>query len=209
MNQVVQPDLSVVGYPDYCLAYVQTVFKVPVSNPHDPDAWHGWLDAQFKHTDTIPTDVSVPIWFSWSGTVEGVYDNYGHVAVSTPNGVYTNPLSGSGHKVFPSVQALATNYGVKYVGWSEDIESLRVVEGDDMTKKLTSTDQVRQIYLSFGLDIAGNDPILQKFVDDGATDYDLILGIAPQVKADLLAAQSAAGGVTKDSVINYINGHLS
>ncbi len=202
MEQLVQPDLSVVGYPDYCLAYVQSVFKVPVSNPHDPDAWHGWLDAKLKHTDQPPADCSVPVWFSWTGTIGGVTSNYGHVAVSTPNGVYTNPLSGSGHKVFSTVRTLASNYGVTYVGWSEDIESLRVIEGEDMTKKLTSTDQVRQLYLSFGIEIAGDNPILQKWVDDGGTDYDLMLGLAAQVQNTLKVQQDTINQLESQSAVN-------
>jgi hypothetical protein len=124
MNQLIQPNLSVVGQPDYCLAYVEQVFGV--KNDPDPYAWQGWLDTQFKHTDPLPAN-SVPVWFSWTGTIDGVTRNWGHVAVSTPSGVYTNPLSGSGHKVFPSVQALATAYEVQYVGWSEDVGNVRVV----------------------------------------------------------------------------------
>lgn len=129
MIQLIPPNLSVVGYPDYCLAYVEQVFGV--KNDPDPDAWHGWLNTKFKHTDLVPTDVAVPVWFSWTGTIGGITQNWGHVAVSTPTGVYTNPLNGSGHKVFPSVQALATAYGVKYVGWSEDLGNLRIV-GDNV-----------------------------------------------------------------------------
>lgn len=126
MTQLVPPNLAVVGYPDYCLAYVGSVFGL--SSENTADAWQGWQATQFKHTDSIPTDVAVPVWFSWTGTIDGVTQNWGHVAVSTPNGVYTNPLSGTGHKVFASVPALEAAYGVKYVGWSEDISNLKVVE---------------------------------------------------------------------------------
>ncbi len=132
MEQLVQPNLSVIGYPDFCLAYVGEVFGLASENT--PDAWLGWLSTQFKHTGPIP-NLSVPVWFSWTGTIGGVTQNWGHVAVSTPSGVYTNPLSGSGHKVFPSVPALEQAYGVKYVGWSEDISNLKVI-GDNMQPQI-------------------------------------------------------------------------
>jgi len=128
MRQLIQPNLLAVGYPDYCLAYVEAVFNAPNIKP---SAWEAWEACEFPHTDPIPNDVSVPVWFSWTGTVDGETRNWGHVAVSTPNGVYTNPLSGSGHKVFASVPALASAYGVTYVGWSEDVSTLKVI-GDDM-----------------------------------------------------------------------------
>lgn len=144
MEQVVQPNLSVIGYPDYCLAYVEQVFGVK-SDP-DPDAWQGWLNTKFKHTNPTPNNVSVPVWFSWTGTINGVTQNWGHVAVSTPNGVFTNPLSGSGHKVFASVPALATAYGVQYVGWSEGIGNLRVV-GDSMVPTADLLNSLFKAYL--------------------------------------------------------------
>lgn len=149
MNQLIEPNLSVVGYPDYCLAYVEQVFGV--QNDPDPDAWQGWLNTKFKHTDPIPADVSVPVWFSWTGTIGGITQNWGHVAVSTPQGVYTNPLSGSGHKVFPSVPALATAYGVKYVGWSEDIGNLKVIGGDMPTDSQIDDWISTQHQIAFGV----------------------------------------------------------
>lgn len=130
MNQLVVPNLSVVGYPSYCLAYAGAVFGL--SSENTPDAWEGWLATQFKHVDALPNLV-VPVWFSWTGTIGGITQNWGHVAVSTPGGIYTNPLTGSGHKVFPTVPDLEAAYGVKYVGWSEDISNLRVVEEDEMS----------------------------------------------------------------------------
>ena len=143
MIQLIVPDLSIIGNPDYCLSYVQSAYNVPATDPHQADAWQAWEATQFKHTDLPPTDISVPVWFSWTGTINGVAQNWGHVAVSTPQGIYTNPLSGSGHEVFPSVQALATAYGVQYVGWSEDIETLRVVQGGS---EMLTKDQIIVIY---------------------------------------------------------------
>lgn len=63
-------------------------------------------------------------------------------------------------------------------------------KGDDMGPRLTSTDQVRKIYLEYGIDIAGNNPVLQKWVDDGGTELELRRGIAAQVLNNMNALKA-------------------
>lgn len=121
MKQLVEPDLSVQGQSGLCLAYVQNVFHTPHLYPN---ATTGWQQAEFKHGDALP-DVSVPVWFS--------YKVDGHVAVWVPGqGVYSTTAQGV--KVFSSLESMM-NYiggGIKYLGWSEDLATVRLVEGGDM-----------------------------------------------------------------------------
>lgn len=125
MNQLINPDLSIVGEIGMCLHYAGLVFGIS-SGPDT--AWKAWQQTQFKHTDqNFPSGVSFPVWFSGAGGA-------GHVAVYTPNGIYSSPYSlASGHNVLSSIAQVEKLYGVKYVGWSEDIEGKRVIEGGDMS----------------------------------------------------------------------------
>jgi hypothetical protein len=143
MQQLVQPNLSVVGKPDWCLLYDEQVFGI--KNDPDPDAWQAWLDTQFKHTDTPPNNVCVPLFFSWSGTIpDGGYANWGHAALWVNGQIWTVPLTGSGHWVYPSIAALEKAYGVQYVGWGEDIKNVRLV-GEETMPPIGDESTVRSI----------------------------------------------------------------
>jgi hypothetical protein len=123
-QQLIQPNLNVVGQDGLCLAYVTEVFGVP---NYYPSATAAWQDAQFKHTDQPPTNISVPVWFNYNGPD-------GHVAVWA-NGVI-HSTSAKGMQTFGGIQALINwmNEGFVYLGWSEDINKVRVVqpEGEEM-----------------------------------------------------------------------------
>lgn len=141
MRQLVGVNLSVVGRAYECLSYAEYVFGAPHI---EACAWDAWNAAQFKHTDNPPGDVAVPIWFSWVGTVDGVRKNWGHAAVYVPgSGVYCTPLNGTGHYRADSIDQLARTFGVQYVGWSEDISTLRVVGEDTVADSgIVTKDQI-------------------------------------------------------------------
>lgn len=123
-TQLKSPNLSVVGQDGLCLAYVTEVFGVP--NKYS-SATVAWEDAQYKHAgEQPPMGVSVPVWFSYNGPD-------GHVAGATPSGVYSTTAQGD--KTFSSVSALVSwmGEGFKYLGWSEDINNVRVVQPQEDT----------------------------------------------------------------------------
>lgn len=129
--QLVQPNLSVVGQSGLCLDYVTRVFGIP--NKYDT-ATNAWNAAQYQHTNQPPAN-AVPVWFSWTGTINGVTQDWGHVAVWDNGTVYSTTAQGD--KTFSGIQDLM-NYigeGIQYRGWSEDINGVRVVQpqgGADM-----------------------------------------------------------------------------
>lgn len=123
MKQLVQPNLSTVGNIGYCLAMQENVW----GTPHLYDtAWNAWQATQYKHTDPLPEDVCVPVWFSYweNGT------NYGHVATNVPGrGVLSSPYKANGtQQWFTSIDQCASVLNCTYVGWSEDIATVRVTE---------------------------------------------------------------------------------
>lgn len=123
--QLVQPNLSAQGRIGYCLEYAENFFKIPHGGI--PNAWTDWLGSKHPHLDrNIPPDVSVPMWYSYIN--QGV--NLGHVTISVPGkGIYSSPWKqGTTSAVLTSIAEVEQIYGVRYVGWSEDISNIRVVE---------------------------------------------------------------------------------
>jgi hypothetical protein len=116
-TQLKPANLNVVGIPGECLVYVREVFGVSAKYP---TATSGWENASYKHIgEQPPTDVDVPVWFSWN--VDG------HVGVSVPGeGVYS--ALERGVEVKASVAVLATAIGGTYLGWSEDVDGVRIVQ---------------------------------------------------------------------------------
>lgn len=129
-TQLVTPNLDPVIYQSghaltdwwgWCLAYGQTAFK---SGWAGSNAWEGWIDhVKIKHLDqNIPSGMYVPIWFSG-------YGGLGHVCIYKDGQVWSSPWH---HKptadVMSSIAEVERIYGVKYVGWSEDIGGTQVVE---------------------------------------------------------------------------------
>lgn len=152
MNQLVAPNLNAVGTVSMCLEYASRgVFSNPAGGS---TAWNAWNATQYRHPDqNFPTGVYFPIWFSYYTTINGIYGNYGHVAVMTPSGqIYSSPWQpGTTHAVLPSIGELMRIYSnggqfpMAYVGWSEDILNLRVIKENQM-QPLTP-DQVNHAFL--------------------------------------------------------------
>lgn len=54
---------SVVGQAGDCLIYVRESFGIASNGT--PTAAAGWANAAYKHSGTPPSNIAVPIWFSW------------------------------------------------------------------------------------------------------------------------------------------------
>lgn len=148
--QLVQPNLATVGNIGWCLAFAENVFGTPHLYATATDGWHA---THFPHPDrNLPTDVSVPIWYSY---VENGLD-YGHVAVNVPGrGVLSSPYRADNtQQWFKDIDDCARVLNCKYLGWSEDIATVRVIKEDDM---LTLTEKEVEDYRA-AYQIKGNNP---------------------------------------------------
>lgn len=126
--QLVQPNLEAKDYPGYCLRLQQTVWGAPVRYA---TAWDAWEATQYKHGtgEALPTDVSSLIWFDHWGTYGGVYGQYGHVATFVPGvGILSNPGRGYGQYWYDTIEECSRDCRAIYVGWTEDLNSLRILE---------------------------------------------------------------------------------
>lgn len=148
-----QGNITLTDWLGWCLAYVQSAFGTGWAGA---TAWLGWTTlVSFKHGDrNYPLNVYFPMWFDgyWNG------QRLGHVVIAFWNGsslkIWSSPVS---HKPYAdtwtSVEAVERSYGMKYVGWSEDVGSTRVIEWVPVTSRL----QIEQAYLE----------VLKRVADEG------------------------------------------
>lgn len=136
-KQLVSPNVEISEAAGMCLQYARRVFSAPVV---EATAWEGWTRSKYRHENReFPSGLAVPVWFDWWGQLPGDEQKfqYGHAAVRLSDGsVWSSPLSGKGRARFGSVDELTRAFGggMKYVGWSEDISEVKVVEigGEEM-----------------------------------------------------------------------------
>ena len=114
----------------WCLAVVQKAFNVA---PFAESAQIAWSWNNTRHQDrNLPDGCFVPIW--WTGG----YKNYGHVAVAKRTGnriqIWTSPYQ---HKPYfdyfegelnTTIDTVSRIYSVAYAGWTETMNTTRVVE---------------------------------------------------------------------------------
>jgi hypothetical protein len=134
MRQINQPNTSIKESAGWCLRFADRTLGVPAAYL---TAWSAWEATKYKHLDRNFPNVAVPVWFDWWGDVGSGYKRYGHVAVRMPDGtIHSSPLTGFGRSTFISVDDLCRQFGngMKYVGWSEDISNVRIVEVEEMVK---------------------------------------------------------------------------
>lgn len=114
----------------WCLAVTQKVFGVA---PFAESAQIAWSWNNTKHQDrNLPDGCFVPIW--WTGG----YKNYGHVAIVKRTGnriqIWSSPYT---RKPFfdyfegelnVTIDTISRIYGVSYAGWTETMNTTRIVE---------------------------------------------------------------------------------
>ena len=114
----------------WCLAVTQKVFGVA---PFAESAQIAWSWNNTKHQDrNLPDGCFVPIW--WTGG----YKNYGHVAIAKRTGnriqIWSSPYT---RKPFfdyfegelnVTIDTVSRIYGVAYAGWTETMNTTRIVE---------------------------------------------------------------------------------
>jgi hypothetical protein len=140
-TSTVSASLSTRDTPGSCLRFVQSAFGAPAKHF---DAKEAWEATEFKHADRDLPNVSCPVWFTWSGTVNGRFHDYGHVAVWSPESgkFLSSPLwwaAGVNSQWVDSLEDFTRILGpsCKYLGWSEDLNGLRIVAPQTRPKGVT------------------------------------------------------------------------
>lgn len=113
-------------YPvGYCARWVRTMYDVApsgdVDRDGDVDAVDSWKRATRKHPGDRNPPPGVPAY--WSGGRSG----HGHIAITWPNGRIRgtdSPTAGQIGTV--DLEWVERNWGLKYLGWSEDIHGILI-----------------------------------------------------------------------------------
>jgi cell wall-associated NlpC family hydrolase len=89
-----------------------------------PDAAAAWAGAKVKHHTSDPTAIprGYPVW--WTGGSKG----FGHVAISAGNGMcWSTDILRPGFFDLVAIDRIRTQWGLALVGWSEDVNGVKVV----------------------------------------------------------------------------------
>jgi hypothetical protein len=211
-RQLVDPNFSIVENAGWCLQYARRVFSAPAV---ESTAWQGWMMTEHPHEDrNFPEGVATPVWFDWKGDVgDGHIFRYGHVAVRAKDGkIWSSPLSGRGSTRFNSVDDLTRAFGngMKYVGWSEDISNVKVVEiGETM---VLDTDLEYARWEKLGRQIRGRSLTRDEFRSSavGRTWLQAIEVLSDDAEADEALKDQELGHVARrDDWEGQINGLLA
>lgn len=129
-RQLRAPNLQQTDIPGWCLRLVLRSFSFPWGAEY---ARAEWDRNTTKHTDALPNDVAVPVFYSWWGTIDGITRDWGDVAIWVPGrGVFGTPMRGSGasNRWDASVEArrVAIGGNAKYLGWTESLNGVKLVE---------------------------------------------------------------------------------
>jgi len=139
MTQVKPFVIANAGTTKYlCLQNVRLGYGIPAYYLTATKAWNGTQ----QHRDrNFPAGCDVPVFYSWTGTVDGVRDNYGHIAVRLADGRVW-----SDGKYFANVDALVGSYlsNGSYLGWGESVNNVKVVTEVSMAETIND-DVARQI----------------------------------------------------------------
>ena len=128
-SQNAYPNTGTLDYPGWCLRFTQSVYGSPVAYPSATAAWEA--TGQKYYSRDMP-NVSVPVWFSWKGDIdgEGVKD-WGHAAAWIPSeGKFlSSPLywnQGYSQSWVNSLEDFERILGCTYVGYSADLNGLQI-----------------------------------------------------------------------------------
>lgn len=108
------------GGAGWCKRETRSAYDVPSDG--SSDATEAWGRTRFRHTNGTTPPFGAVCW--WTGG----RNNHGHVAISLGDGrIRSTDLPRSGRWGTVSRQDPARLWGLQYVGWSEDIDGVRVI----------------------------------------------------------------------------------
>lgn len=136
-EQVISFDVNKGGnIHNFCLANVCAGYGIP--NKYG-SAWEAWEHTQ-QHTDPIPDGLDVPLYYSYTATIDGSTQKYGHINVRLKDGrVWSDGT------IYANLDAYLAYHLPKYVGWGESINDTQIIKrGDEMVTQ-AKTEIIRAI----------------------------------------------------------------
>lgn len=217
LEQAIPFDTSKGGtVPNLCLDNVRRGYGI--ENKYS-SAWEAWLHTEQHPDSNVPVGLAVPLYYSYTATIDGVTANYGHINVRLPNGTVW-----SDGNIYRSISDYTSKMFPKFVGWGESVNDFKVIQGGE---DMTVDDALARRLLSLSTLMAqpGTDPDRQpttKEVEDligkdAVQACDELMSYSPwganwnKVKHydEDVASAAKPGTPTKQSVLTYVNKNLS
>lgn len=125
MNQVIPFDQKKGGHtPLLCLDNVCKGYGIPDKYG---SAWIAWQHTEQHPDRNIPAGLDVPLFYSYTTTIGGLTENYGHINVRLADGtVWSDGNS------YASIDDYTSKKLPRFVGWGESVNDYKIVEGDTM-----------------------------------------------------------------------------
>lgn len=138
-----------------CLSYVRTAFDVAGKYA---TATEGWQGAAYKHANDRNPPRAVPLWFHSSVT------SAGHVAISLGDGqLWTDGWPTNTKKNGQtSIAGLEQSWKATYLGWSEDINGVRIYTPGLVVPPITPPP------VTVPIDLLGEEMLLIRNNDNGS-----------------------------------------
>lgn len=109
------------GYSGWCLRFVREAFGIPATSGYG-SAKAAWDKTKSRRLDLNPPP-GVPVWWDILSGKNAVYD---HVAISLGGGVVRSTSVSGGNPGNVRLSDLTARWGMRYLGWSEDLLGRRV-----------------------------------------------------------------------------------
>lgn len=125
-TQNVNPNMATQDYSGWCLRFTQNVYGAPAVYDCARASWDGSSQQQ---GGTPPAGISAPGYWSWKGSIDGVYKDWGHVAAILADGrVLSSPgwQIGYGQIIFNNVDECSRFFGATYLGWTSEMHGLQI-----------------------------------------------------------------------------------
>lgn len=151
--------------PGLCLDNVRRGFGI--ANKYS-SAWEAWQHTE-QHTDrNLPDGLDIPIYYSYTTTIDGVTENYGHINVRLRNGTVW-----SDGNIYASIDDYTSKKAPKFVGWGESVNDFKVIQEIEGEPMFSEGDANQLCPVLFGVQADDQDRALA-----GKTFHDAVYALA-------------------------------
>lgn len=141
--QKTSPNLNIGAKPGWCLQYADDVVNAPVRRESAGLEYLAQRAAGNIHEEEPPVGLWVPVFFD---ITSGIYDPYEHVgwAYNHGNGrieIHDSEVHSGARGIYNSIAEICGwfgKFGLRYLGWSERIGGVQIVEKSDNIRVVSS-----------------------------------------------------------------------
>lgn len=141
--QKTSPNLNIGAKPGWCLQYADDVVNAPVRRYSAGVEYLAQKAAGNIHEEEPPVGLWVPVFFD---ITSGIYDPYEHVGWAYNHGdgrieIHDSEVHSGTRGIYNSIAEICGwfgKFGLRYLGWSERIGGVQVVEKSDNIRVVNS-----------------------------------------------------------------------